>query len=399
MRADSRVYNPRRAVIQPDSSEMWYSNIQFIPDAVLLSGGPLLNLAAGYGTEAKVLWRRMRNLRISLEEINDRLWLIDTREVMTRELRKLGFKHVIKGDALDPKVREVADMPKKFSVVIGNPPYQPDIKKEGKGSGSGNKIWHKFVELGFELCEDYGYTIMVTPNNWRRGNILNGQHRHAQKTMWSNTLLFAEDVKRYFPSVGHSITIDAWGFKKDGKPTQTGCPTLDRLCLYPLNRDSLTLSVLEKFFERCYRDDTFECTQDRLDSNLVRSQDDTHTYKFVDTAAQMKDQKWLWSDIKPAHYDDHKVFISRSGQLAPQYLGNGCGSRLHFAVASKDEGAKLSRFLESHFIQFVMNCFIADGNIGRPFQLIWRLPRGLLTSNDPLHEVFHLTEEEIEHVE
>jgi len=55
----------------------------------------------------------------------------------------------------------------KFSVVIGNPPYQPPVVNEG-GSGSGAVLWDKFVMAGIKLLKPHGYLCFVHPAKWRK---------------------------------------------------------------------------------------------------------------------------------------------------------------------------------------------------------------------------------------
>ena len=70
----------------------------------------------------------------------------------------------------------------KFDVIVGNPPFNPDISKHvNEGSGSGEKIWQKFIELAFSLVKNDGHLLFVTPHNWRQGNFkTRSQHRKAQ---------------------------------------------------------------------------------------------------------------------------------------------------------------------------------------------------------------------------
>ncbi len=49
-----------------------------------------------------------------------------------------------------------------FDIVIGNPPYQ-----ESNGSATSTPIWHKFVQIAFEVCKDNGYVSLVHPGSWR----------------------------------------------------------------------------------------------------------------------------------------------------------------------------------------------------------------------------------------
>ena len=53
----------------------------------------------------------------------------------------------------------------KFDVVIGNPPYQGNTKNNEVTGASA--IWHRFVELSFDICKEDGYICLVHPCGWR----------------------------------------------------------------------------------------------------------------------------------------------------------------------------------------------------------------------------------------
>jgi site-specific DNA-methyltransferase (adenine-specific) len=48
----------------------------------------------------------------------------------------------------------------KFDVVVGNPPYQFDTKKN-------NKLYVDFIKKAFQLCNDNGFVALITPESWR----------------------------------------------------------------------------------------------------------------------------------------------------------------------------------------------------------------------------------------
>ena len=51
------------------------------------------------------------------------------------------------------------DFNMKFDVIVGNPPYQDSRAPT-------LKLWHKFVERGFELVKDGGHFVFITPRSW-----------------------------------------------------------------------------------------------------------------------------------------------------------------------------------------------------------------------------------------
>ena len=61
-----------------------------------------------------------------------------------------------------PPFNKVSRCPMKFSVVIGNPPYQAGTKS------SGNTIWDKIVAQSLDLLNDGGYLLFINPPRWRQ---------------------------------------------------------------------------------------------------------------------------------------------------------------------------------------------------------------------------------------
>ena len=57
---------------------------------------------------------------------------------------------------------------KKFSLIFGNPPYNPPISNDVKKGTTGNFIWDKFVMKSIDLIEDKGFLNFVHPPGWRK---------------------------------------------------------------------------------------------------------------------------------------------------------------------------------------------------------------------------------------
>lgn len=55
-----------------------------------------------------------------------------------------------------------------FDVIVGNPPYQPNVRKGSGGSGSRNTIWDKFVHVALDRLAPNGALCFVHPPKWRK---------------------------------------------------------------------------------------------------------------------------------------------------------------------------------------------------------------------------------------
>jgi len=57
----------------------------------------------------------------------------------------------------------------KFDIIIGNPPYQAQRKKENETKGGGGDLlWNKFVFKCLELLKEKGYMTLIHPSGWRK---------------------------------------------------------------------------------------------------------------------------------------------------------------------------------------------------------------------------------------
>ena len=240
---------------------------------------------------------------------------------------------------------------------------------------------------------------MVTPNGWRRGNFKKSQHHNAQELIWSNSLLWVKDAKPHFPEVGNSILIDAWHVQKTGKPTNTGYPALDQHWLYPLDRSPIVLSTLSKFFDACNVKELVKFGWDYHDNRITQNtQDETYRYRYAGTLAKLKKGVQLWSSREPKSYHDEKVIFADCGKVEAVISEEPMGACMHF-LASGVAASRLAAFLNGPLPSWVLNNFSIEGALRIPVEMIYKLPYAVLTSDDPLREVFGLSPAEIELVE
>jgi SAM-dependent methyltransferase len=294
----------------------------------------------------------------------------------------------------------------KFDVVLGNPPFQPETKIEGDGCGSRCMIWQKFIERAFEVVKNDGHLLFVTPNNWRKGFSARSPHRKAQQLIWSNKIAWvinARSPQDYFPSVGYSVSIDAWHVKigeNNNFPL-----ALQNRCLIPRDTNKISIKILEKFFTICDNSPEIEFCDVVIRTNNINTLHklkectETHVYKLMNTSSQVKKGFYDWTNVEPKNYRSKKVMISDSGSLGPIYDDGNCGNGSHYAsfiVQNEKEGNTLVEFFNSNLVKFILKQFMVKNGFDIPIELFKHLPKNILFNE--LCDVFNFTEEELNYM-
>ena len=83
-----------------------------------------------------------------------------------------------------------------FDVVIGNPPYNcPGNNKTKKCFGIRISIWPKFARLSLELTDKY--LAIITPANWRIGNLTRAHSDIYKKEVWKYKFITVKNCNDY----------------------------------------------------------------------------------------------------------------------------------------------------------------------------------------------------------
>lgn len=179
-----------------DSKAMWTDIVNNIPDSAFLQPNVcILNVCSGHGTEADIIVKRMRDLGISDNEIQNSVYLLDKYHVFTNRAKRKGFTNVITADFLDWKPKM------KFDVVIGNPPYQdPNNDKR--------MLWNQIIDKAVEVTADDGYIAMVNPTTWltAKTNIHNSYKMFEQKQV-ERAVIYDKNDKPFDEGTSVSYTI------------------------------------------------------------------------------------------------------------------------------------------------------------------------------------------------
>jgi hypothetical protein len=73
------------------------------------------------------------------------------------------FKKILDNFRDNDPLEKLEKMNMKFDCVVGNPPYQENVK----GGNANRDLWPKFVDLSIEITKENGYICLVHPSRWR----------------------------------------------------------------------------------------------------------------------------------------------------------------------------------------------------------------------------------------
>ena len=269
----------------------------------------------------------------------------------------------------------------RFDVIIGNPPYNPPMKEGATNNGSGNKIWHKFVEKSFEVVQEGGYIAMVTPNNWRTGKFTKSQVAKMQAMIFDNKLIWWKDANQHFRDV--NTETDAWivqNIECDELPS-----IIRANALLPNDMDSTKISVIKDWLKSidddCYIQDIKENrSYDYSHTRGEKPTDNIHIYKHVVTGSKTRKGIYNWFSKKTQGFDSKKVIIFDSSGPNPVYDSEGtigCGHNARaFSVSNDQEAKEIVDFFSSKLCDFIIEIVsIKIKTLRCPTQMFKRIPK------------------------
>lgn len=285
--------------------------------------------------------------------------------------------------------KQLIEMPK-FDIIVGNPPFQPEVKNTGDRKGSGIKLWHKFIEIGFDSLNEGGIISLITPSHWRLGNFSNsGQIKNVQKLMWKYDILDVKIINDYFDKIAAHINLDYWVIQKN-EITKDKDNILQIKNYYPVKGD---YDLIKSFFNDIFINNV-ECYDLNISDNRSydfdcirksKNGDENHSYPHLVTISQLREKKYDWYDRKTCGFDDKKVMITSSVNLNTE--GNflsiyddgklGCGhSCCAYKVDNEIEGKKLEYFLNnSKIIRMLVDEFNGPNGYAVPFAPLRKIPK------------------------
>ena len=286
---------------------------------------------------------------------------------------------VISGDFLSEGFQKyLEDRAMKFSVIIGNPPYQPPVEdKGGGGSGSRNTLWDKFVELSLELVEKDGYLCLVHPAKWRKPLDELGKRMKAKQFHYLEIHNANDGIKTF----GAGTRYD-WYILQNTLATNSSIVKdelgeehkidLSKMDLIPNFDFELLEKVLAKpgcpKCEILFSYKNYETRQEWMNEK----QDNTFKYPCVTATADKGVRLW-YSSKKGEFFGIPKIIFSDAYQVSNAVVDMGgkyamTQHAMAIPISSQQEGEQMKQALESEkFNTFLKACRWSN------FQIDWRM--------------------------
>lgn len=398
------ITDPSKGILGgPDPQELWSEIIDNIPDAEFVNDSfNVFNFACGHATEADIIVKRMKQLGVSNEKINNSMTLLDKYKVFTKEAKRKGYKNVIQSDFMKYSSTE------QYSLVIAGPPFQ---KSTEHGKKVNDNLWAPMTFKAWNMVKEGGYLAIVVPDGWRTPtNDYRTKGLSILKEIikpYNTIAINLNEAERHF-NVGSSISY----FVVQKVKTQTnktkvvsteGVTTLDlnNFPTIPGDTSQHGLSVFSKVMN--YKKETwnFFQKQTKLNKELKIStvKDNKHPVRYFDAHGKA-DIKYC--NKQGENHSDTKVMITYVGRYKVE-VDNGIttpAQHVHRELLNKEQ-------LTSAYSQLISNLymFLIGGNKSNQYtekHILNMLPKLDLDrewTNSDVYKEFKLSREEIEHIE
>jgi len=329
-----------------------------------------LDLANGMGNfMVAIYFRLMKGLKeIIPDEENRKKHILENMLYMSEINKKNCFiarqifdinnqykLNIYVGDSLTLNIKEIWNIDY-FNIIIGNPPYNPDISKK---KSKGQIIWPLFVKKSLEFLKEDGLLLFVHPPNWRKP----GHELH--NLMFNNIQylkIFSEKTsKHFFPNC--RIRVDYYLLCKNNKKDST--IIIDEKNIeYDLNIKNLHyipnygLTIHKKIMElnieklKCINPRSHDTTRDFVQ----KDEDEIHIYKLLNTISSEGPKYYYSSKIHPVQ-NKNKVMFSNGRYTYPIYdngLLGGTQSVLYIETENEVTGNNLINFINSNIFKFLI---------------------------------------------
>lgn len=315
------------------------------------------------------------------------------------------------GDSLDLDIKKMWNIDK-VDIIIGNPPYQKQNKKNNNArGGTNNNLYIDFIKQSIEDVKEDGYIVYIHPQNWRKiGNtLLNDFLKYRLeyialnyggklfKNVSVNTDFY---VLRKTKNDNKFLSIvECYDKKNNLSMTSTfKINNIEFIPKYYSNEIQLILGKIMTIGET--RNCIINSYCHKIREHVIHKDDkkDEHIYPLYNTSGNPYD---YFSSKKHIDQDKKKVIMSCSGNLSPFYDNGKYGTTqdsMYIIVNNDIEGQQLIKILNSQLYVFLTK-ICQWGNFRNEQKVFSYLKYPKITDteidNEYVNNFFKLSENEI----
>jgi len=262
--------------------------------------------------------------------------------------------NIYNGDSLTLDTLKVWNI-EKFDIVVGNPPYNPDVSEN---NSKGQIIWPSFVKKSVDLLKNEGLLLFIHPPNWRKP-------KHELHELMFNNIQYLKILdekisENYFHC---KIRVDYYLLCKNNNKTYAIIID-EKNTKYEINIKNLFyipnygLTIHKKIMDLdiekiiCINPRTHDTTRKFVKKN----QDSEHIYKLLNTISSKGHTYYYSSKIHPIQ-NKNKVMFSNGRYIYPIYdngILGGTQSVLYIETENNITGNNLINFINSNIFKFLI---------------------------------------------
>jgi tRNA1(Val) A37 N6-methylase TrmN6 len=299
------------------------------------------------------------------------------------------------------------DNPKKYDLIVANPPYAK-LLENGKRASKNHNLIKDFIEKALSQLKPHGYLLFITPDNW-----MSYADRNVLIEIITGLQIIHLDIhsaKKYFKKIGSSFTwyiiqncsfyknIDVSGIWKK-KAYSSSVVSVKRKYI-PLLYNQLVQNILAKTidntgikkFDVKTSSDLHKYTKAEFISD---EKNDEYPYKLIHTPSQT-----VYASRPHKFQEGYKVFLSTTDKYNVFVDNCGMTQSIVFILCSSEEEAKKYLEILQHPLYIFINNICRWGNFNN-IRILQSFPLPEIEYTGKKEEIYHyfnITEEEINYI-
>ena len=304
---------------------------------------------------------------------------------------------------LDPKKEWGVE---KFDVVFGNPPYQPP----SNGKRGGKSLWPTFVEKSIKLLKVNGFLVFVHPALWRKACNELHEVMFSKQFHYLSIHTDGDGMKTFNATTRYDwyVMQNISSYKTTSVRYDDG--VVSTLMIHPslpyiVNHGGEILEKMMKKNSHGFLKSDLIYEGDSRNDYMSKVVKKNYLYPVMNSSSKTKGISIYWASKPLKNQYMKKVLFSNGRFVEPFYDTGKFGTTqggIYIPVASDDEGVKLTRFLKSKLVSYIVGA-TKWSNFETNKQIFWSIPHPKDLPDNftdaQVYAYFGLTPEEIGRIE